>query len=89
MGMRTCRIIKKNVEANLPVNVCIANYSSAEGIDASNLQILLNKGKVSDMSVKEFISIDDDILTEVPIDNVNDIIQKHTSKDSSDVDEYK
>ncbi|GBN22396.1 hypothetical protein AVEN_14937-1 [Araneus ventricosus] len=36
------------------------------------------------MSAKEFISIDDDILTEVPIDNVNDIIQRH----SRDDDEY-
>ncbi|GBN82345.1 hypothetical protein AVEN_77782-1 [Araneus ventricosus] len=39
------------------------------------------------MSAKEFISIDDDILTEVPIDNVNDIIQRLTNKDSSDDDE--
>ncbi|GBM60681.1 hypothetical protein AVEN_62631-1 [Araneus ventricosus] len=39
------------------------------------------------MSAKEFISIDDDILPEVPIDNVNDIIQRHTDKDSSDDDE--
>ncbi|GBL90028.1 hypothetical protein AVEN_178421-1 [Araneus ventricosus] len=39
------------------------------------------------MSAKEFISINDDILTEVPIDNVNDIIQRHTNKDSSDDDE--
>ncbi|GBN33377.1 hypothetical protein AVEN_253362-1 [Araneus ventricosus] len=39
------------------------------------------------MSAKEFISIDDDILTEVPIDNANDIIQRHTNKDSSDDDE--
>ncbi|GBL82920.1 hypothetical protein AVEN_106427-1 [Araneus ventricosus] len=39
------------------------------------------------MSAKEFISIDDDILTEIPIDNVNDIIQRHTNKDSSDYDE--
>ncbi|GBN67323.1 hypothetical protein AVEN_160987-1 [Araneus ventricosus] len=30
---------------------------------------------------------DDDILTEVPIDNVNDIIQMHMNKDSSDGDE--
>ncbi|GBM18482.1 hypothetical protein AVEN_66840-1 [Araneus ventricosus] len=37
------------------------------------------------MSAKE--SIDDDILTQVPIDNVNDIIQRHTNKDSSDDDE--
>ncbi|GBM44702.1 hypothetical protein AVEN_103173-1 [Araneus ventricosus] len=36
------------------------------------------------MSAKEFISIDDDILTEVPIDNVNDIIQRHENNDSSD-----
>ncbi|GBL72112.1 hypothetical protein AVEN_115120-1 [Araneus ventricosus] len=35
------------------------------------------------MSAKEFISIDDDILTEVPIDNVNDIIQRHTNNDSN------
>ncbi|GBL86457.1 hypothetical protein AVEN_164610-1 [Araneus ventricosus] len=39
------------------------------------------------MSAKEFISIDNDILTEVPIDNVNDIIQRHTNNDSSDDDE--
>ncbi|GBL95031.1 hypothetical protein AVEN_187535-1 [Araneus ventricosus] len=39
------------------------------------------------MSVKEFISIDGNIFTEVPIDNVNDIIQRHTNKDSSDDDE--
>ncbi|GBO34243.1 hypothetical protein AVEN_262984-1 [Araneus ventricosus] len=39
------------------------------------------------MSVKEFISIDNDILTEVPIDNMNDIIQMHTDDDSSDDDE--
>ncbi|GBN50321.1 hypothetical protein AVEN_71538-1 [Araneus ventricosus] len=39
------------------------------------------------MSAKESISIGDDILTEVPIDNVNDIIQRHTNKDSSDDDE--
>ncbi|GBM07419.1 hypothetical protein AVEN_26489-1 [Araneus ventricosus] len=39
------------------------------------------------MSAKEFISIDDDILTEVPIDNTNDIIQRHTNKDSIDHDE--
>ncbi|GBN85273.1 hypothetical protein AVEN_234623-1 [Araneus ventricosus] len=50
-------------------------------------KILLNKGKVSDMIVKEFISIDDDILTGVPIDNTNDTIQRHTNKDSSDDDE--
>ncbi|GBL92635.1 hypothetical protein AVEN_250777-1 [Araneus ventricosus] len=39
------------------------------------------------MSAKEFLSIDDDILTEVPIDNVNDIIQSHMNSDSSDADE--
>ncbi|GBN98129.1 hypothetical protein AVEN_73200-1 [Araneus ventricosus] len=39
------------------------------------------------MSTKEFISIDDDILTEVPIDNGNDIIQRHMNKYSSDDDE--
>ncbi|GBM27553.1 hypothetical protein AVEN_97070-1 [Araneus ventricosus] len=39
------------------------------------------------MSAKEFISIDDDILTEVPIDNVNDIIQRQANKDSRDDDE--
>ncbi|GBM69697.1 hypothetical protein AVEN_49066-1 [Araneus ventricosus] len=39
------------------------------------------------MSAKEFISIDDDILTEVPIDNVNDIIQRHMNNDGSDDDE--
>ncbi|GBN18659.1 hypothetical protein AVEN_173769-1 [Araneus ventricosus] len=38
------------------------------------------------MSAKEFISIDDDVLTEVPIDNVNDIIQRHMNNDSSDDD---
>ncbi|GBN68421.1 hypothetical protein AVEN_204513-1 [Araneus ventricosus] len=78
----------KIVEVNLPENVCIQNYSSAEDINASNLQISSNKGKVSKISVKEFISIDDDILTEVLIDNVNDIIQRHTNKDSSDDYEY-
>ncbi|GBN05476.1 hypothetical protein AVEN_240467-1 [Araneus ventricosus] len=39
------------------------------------------------MSAKEFISIDDYILTEVPIDNVNDIIQRYMNNDSSDDDE--
>ncbi|GBM73703.1 hypothetical protein AVEN_177751-1 [Araneus ventricosus] len=39
------------------------------------------------MSAKEFISIDVDILTEVPIDNVNDIIQRNMNNDSSDDDE--
>ncbi|GBM89191.1 hypothetical protein AVEN_41482-1 [Araneus ventricosus] len=39
------------------------------------------------MSAKEFISMNDDILTEVPIDKVNDIIQRHTNEDSSDDDE--
>ncbi|GBO44220.1 hypothetical protein AVEN_156394-1 [Araneus ventricosus] len=39
------------------------------------------------MSAKEFISIDDDILTEIPIDNMNNIIQRHTSNDSSKDDE--
>ncbi|GBM42464.1 hypothetical protein AVEN_139898-1 [Araneus ventricosus] len=81
-------LVKKIVEANLPENVCIENYSSAKDIDVSDLQILLNNSKVSDMNAKEFISIDDDILTEVPIDNMNDIIQRHTNKDSSDDDEY-
>ncbi|GBN51123.1 hypothetical protein AVEN_215144-1 [Araneus ventricosus] len=38
------------------------------------------------MSAKEFTSINDDILIEVPIDNVNDIIQRHTNKDNSDDD---
>ncbi|GBN96224.1 hypothetical protein AVEN_156223-1 [Araneus ventricosus] len=38
------------------------------------------------MSAKEFILIHD-ILTDVPINNVNDIIQKHTNKDISDDDE--
>ncbi|GBM91163.1 hypothetical protein AVEN_130004-1 [Araneus ventricosus] len=38
------------------------------------------------MSGKEFMSIDNDILTEVPIDNVNDIIQRHTNNDSGDDD---
>ncbi|GBN90362.1 hypothetical protein AVEN_229835-1 [Araneus ventricosus] len=36
------------------------------------------------MSAKEFISIDNDILTEVPIDNVNDIIKRHTNNESID-----
>ncbi|GBN83558.1 hypothetical protein AVEN_125828-1 [Araneus ventricosus] len=40
------------------------------------------------MSAKKFISINCDILTEVPIDNANDIIQRHTIKDSCDGDEY-
>ncbi|GBN07020.1 hypothetical protein AVEN_253768-1 [Araneus ventricosus] len=71
------------VEANFPANVCIEkNY-----IDLRDLQILLNNGNFSDMSAKEFISTDDDILTEVPIDNVNDIIQRHMKNDSSDDDE--
>ncbi|GBL74317.1 hypothetical protein AVEN_270948-1 [Araneus ventricosus] len=47
----------------------------------------LNNGNFSDMSAKEFISIDDDISTEVPIDNVNVIIQRHTNSDSSDADD--
>ncbi|GBN86358.1 hypothetical protein AVEN_25062-1 [Araneus ventricosus] len=85
--LRKRYILKKNVEANLPETVCIENYSLAKDIDDGNLQILLNMGQVSDMGAKESISIDDDILTEVPIKNVNVIIQKHTNKDSSDDDE--
>ncbi|GBN88562.1 hypothetical protein AVEN_133872-1 [Araneus ventricosus] len=45
------------------------------------------RSMVSNMSAKEFISIDDGILTEVPIDDVNDIIRRHTNNDSSDDDE--
>ncbi|GBM52161.1 hypothetical protein AVEN_265634-1 [Araneus ventricosus] len=60
---------------------------SREDIDASNLQSLLKNDKVSDMGVKEFISIDDDILTKVPIHNVTDLIQRHTNNDSNDDDE--
>ncbi|GBM54649.1 hypothetical protein AVEN_214623-1 [Araneus ventricosus] len=75
------------VEANFPANVCIEKHSSTEDIDVRDIQILLNNGNFSDMSAKEFISIDNDILTEVPIDNVNDIIQRHTNNDSSDDDE--
>ncbi|GBM96710.1 hypothetical protein AVEN_1240-1 [Araneus ventricosus] len=56
-------------------------------IDASDLQILLNNGNFSDTCAKEFISIDDGILTEVPVDNVNDIIQRHINIDSSEDDE--
>ncbi|GBL92275.1 hypothetical protein AVEN_121596-1 [Araneus ventricosus] len=69
------------------LRMAMDHENSAEDIDASNLQILLNKGKVSDMSAKEFISIDDDVLPEVPVDNVNDIIQRHMNKDSSDDEE--
>ncbi|GBN64953.1 hypothetical protein AVEN_221650-1 [Araneus ventricosus] len=75
------------VEANFPANVCIENHSSTEDIDVRDLQILLNSGNFSDMNAKEFISIDYNILTEVPIDNVNDIIQRHMNNDSSDDDE--
>ncbi|GBO18000.1 hypothetical protein AVEN_3581-1 [Araneus ventricosus] len=39
------------------------------------------------MSAKEFISIDDAILTEVPIDKVNYITQRHMNNNSSDDDE--
>ncbi|GBL85187.1 hypothetical protein AVEN_222680-1 [Araneus ventricosus] len=39
------------------------------------------------MSAKEIISIDDDISIEVPIDKVNDIIQRHMNNESSDDDE--
>ncbi|GBO43775.1 hypothetical protein AVEN_202190-1 [Araneus ventricosus] len=74
-------------EANLPANLCFEKLSSTEYIDVCDLQILLNNGNFSDMSAKEFISIDDDILTEVPIDNVNDIIRRHMNNDSSYVDE--
>ncbi|GBM01894.1 hypothetical protein AVEN_172392-1 [Araneus ventricosus] len=75
------------VEANFPANVCFEKHSSTEYIDVRDLQILLNNGNFYDMSAKEFISIDDDTLTEVSIDNVNDIIQRHMNKDSSDDDE--
>ncbi|GBL82376.1 hypothetical protein AVEN_252530-1 [Araneus ventricosus] len=80
-------IQKYFIEANFPANVCIEKHSSTVDIDVRDLQILLNNGNFSDMSAKEFISIDDDILTEVPIDNVNDIIQRYMSNDSSDDDE--
>ncbi|GBL94689.1 Tigger transposable element-derived protein 4 [Araneus ventricosus] len=62
------------LEANFSANNCIEKHSSTEDIDARDLQILLNNGNFSDMSAKELISIDDDILTEVPIGNENDII---------------
>ncbi|GBM23320.1 hypothetical protein AVEN_107088-1 [Araneus ventricosus] len=75
------------VEANFSANVCIEKQSSIEDIEVCNLQILLNNENFSDMSAKEFISIDDDILTEVPIDKVNDIIQRHMNNDRSDDDE--
>ncbi|GBN74957.1 hypothetical protein AVEN_7907-1 [Araneus ventricosus] len=75
------------VEANFPANVCIKRHSSTEDIDVRDLQILLNNGNFSDISAKEFISIDDDILTEVPIHNVDDIIQRHMNNDSSNDDE--
>ncbi|GBN34771.1 hypothetical protein AVEN_209529-1 [Araneus ventricosus] len=52
------------------------------------MQILLNSCKVSDESAKEFISIDNDILTEVPIDNVNDVFQRHKNNDSRHYDEF-
>ncbi|GBM83684.1 hypothetical protein AVEN_141922-1, partial [Araneus ventricosus] len=41
------------------------------------------------MSAKEFTSINGDILTEVPIDNLNDIFQRHMSNDNSEDDECK
>ncbi|GBM68679.1 hypothetical protein AVEN_255402-1 [Araneus ventricosus] len=62
-------------------------HSSTEDIDVRDLQFCLNNGNFSDMSAKEFISINNDILTEVPIDNVNVIIQRHMNNDSSDADE--
>ncbi|GBM71197.1 hypothetical protein AVEN_118204-1 [Araneus ventricosus] len=49
------------VEANFPENVCIEKHSSTEDIDVRDQKILLNNGNFSDMSAKEFISIDDDI----------------------------
>ncbi|GBL73721.1 hypothetical protein AVEN_230707-1 [Araneus ventricosus] len=70
------------VEANFPANVCIEKHSSTEDTDVRDLQLLLNNGEVSDMSEKEFISIDDDILTQVLTDNVNDIIQRHMNNNS-------
>ncbi|GBM30005.1 hypothetical protein AVEN_165580-1 [Araneus ventricosus] len=75
------------VVTNFPANVCIEKHSSTEDIDVRDLQILLNNGNFSDTSAKEFISIDDDILTEVPIDNGNDTIKRHMNIDSSDDDE--
>ncbi|GBO26199.1 hypothetical protein AVEN_146847-1 [Araneus ventricosus] len=75
------------VEANFPADGCIENHLTTEDIDVRDLQILLNNGNFSDMNAKEFISIDYNILTEVPIDNVNDIIQRHMKNGSSDDDE--
>ncbi|GBM83407.1 hypothetical protein AVEN_242138-1 [Araneus ventricosus] len=75
------------VEANFSVDVCFEKHSSTEDIEERDLQILLNNVNFSDMNAEEFISIDDDILTEVFIDNVNDIIQRHLNNDSSDDDE--
>ncbi|GBN92833.1 hypothetical protein AVEN_200568-1 [Araneus ventricosus] len=74
-------------DANFPPNGCIGKHSSIEDIEVRDLQISFNNGNFSDMSAKKFISINDDILTEVPIDNVNDIIQRHMNNNSSDVDE--
>ncbi|GBN71554.1 hypothetical protein AVEN_145057-1 [Araneus ventricosus] len=39
------------------------------------------------MSTKEFIPVDNDTLTEIPIDNVNDIIQRHLNNVGNDGDE--
>ncbi|GBL57642.1 hypothetical protein AVEN_225773-1 [Araneus ventricosus] len=87
-------IIKQTIQnfllrSILTANVCIEKHLSTEDIDVRDLQILLNNGHFSDMSAKEFISIDKDILTDVPIDNVNDIIQRHMNNDSSEDDECK
>ncbi|GBN61519.1 hypothetical protein AVEN_52212-1 [Araneus ventricosus] len=76
-------IQKCSVEANFPANVVIERHSSTEDIHVRVLQISLNNGNFSDMIAKVFISIDD-ILTEVPIDNVNDIIQKQMSNDDDE-----
>ncbi|GBO34275.1 hypothetical protein AVEN_129422-1 [Araneus ventricosus] len=85
--IRKQTIQKCFVEANFPANVCIEKHSSTEDMEVRDLQILLNNRNFSDMSAKEFISIDDDTLSEVPIDNVNDIIQRYMNNDSSDDDE--
>ncbi|GBN24211.1 hypothetical protein AVEN_227886-1 [Araneus ventricosus] len=85
--IRKQTIQKCFAEANFPANVCIEKHSSTEDIDVRDLQILINNGNFTDTSAKEFISIDNNILTEVPIDNMNGIIQRHMNNDSSNVDE--
>ncbi|GBN07808.1 hypothetical protein AVEN_208371-1 [Araneus ventricosus] len=74
------------VEAKFHANVCIEKHSLTEEIDIRDLQIVLNNGNFSETSAKEFISIDS-TLTEVPIDNGKDIIQRHMNNDSSNDEE--